>query len=319
MFSYRTTSIFLSLCLGLASLTGPAGEVWAEGSGAKAEAKNPAQYPVLISAGNNNVAAGKVALPFLISLAERPELLQPPFMRLVLGNPDRTRAYAYPSTTFTWTPADGSSTYFVLTRRTDARPPATGESRQLVAMFKHSRITLKTVRSRLGKPIRRYFDNRSFPCELYQVSPFTTLAVCEPTNSFDVSQITVCYNGPYLPQVSDDELARAESNRLKQIDHHFQHGNRDRALSLLQEHIADHPQDIKAHLLLASALRGRCDVNGSIAEYRKALAMAQAAGDVALQHQAIDALAPLGLMPSNAPVVRALSLKDATRGGSTPF
>jgi cytochrome c-type biogenesis protein CcmH/NrfG len=111
-------------------------------------------------------------------------------------------------------------------------------------------------------------------------------------------------------------MDQASSFRRKQIDHHLTRGSNERGLALLQEQIADNPQDIKAHLSLASALRRKCDVNGSIAEYRRALALAQASGDVMLQKQAIKALTPLGIMPANLPVVKALSLTAAAQGGS---
>ncbi len=310
MSRFRLTILTLSLCLGL-SQAGSAPAASAESSQVK--------YPALVSAGQYKVPSGRNTLPFIISLAEHPELLQPPYLRMVLGTPDRARAYAYPTNTFTWTPADGSSTHFILSRNLDARPPAGGETRQLVTTFKRSEISLKAVRSKLGKPIRRYFDNQTEPVELFQISPNTTLAITEPTNSFEVSQMTVNYSGPYLPQVSATEMSDAAFFRLKQIDHHLSKGNRDRGLSLLQEHVGDNPQDIGARIVLAQALRSRSDVNGSIAEYRKALALAQASGDVEMQKKAMQGLAPIGLVPAGAPVVRALSLQEAARGGSTPF
>jgi hypothetical protein len=309
MSAFRTTLLSLSLCLSN-WLAGPIYAVSAQAADVK--------FPALISARSTNVSPGKATLPFIVSLARHPELLQPPYLRLVFGMPDRARLYAYPSNTFTWTPDDGSGTHFVLSRRLDQRVPAGGETRQLVTTFKRAAMPLKSVRSCLGKPIRRYFDNQSQPVELFQLSPNSTLAVCEPTNTFDVSQMTICYSGPYLPQVSADDMLKASSFRLTQIDHHLARGNSERGMSLLQEYVGDNPQDIKAHLLLADALRRKCNVNASIAEYRRALALAQGCGDVSLQKQAMKGLTPMGLVPKDAPVVRALSLKDAAQGGSIP-
>ncbi len=154
-------------------------------------------------------------------------------------------------------------------------------------------MQLKDVCSKLGKPLHRYFDNNKQMVELYQVTPESTVAVSEPTNTFDVSQITVHYTGPYLPPVSAQDLVQAKLFRLKQIDHHLTRGNTERGLALLQEQAADYPQDIQAHLSLADALRRKCSVNASFAEYRRVLSLAQAAGDVDGQKQAIKGLAPM--------------------------
>ena len=170
---------------------------------------------------------------------------------------------------------------------------------------------MKDVRSELGKPIRRYFDNGTSLVELYQLAPGSTVAVSEPANTFDVSQITVHYSGPYLPPVSAQDQVQAKLFRLKQIDHHLTRGNTERGFALLQDQVTDYPQDITAHLSLADALRRKCSVNASFAEYRRVLSMAQAAGDVDAQKQAIKALSPYGLVPANLAIVRPVSL-DST-------
>jgi hypothetical protein len=320
MFSLRPTLILLTATLSLYSQIGSASAVLAEALNKGDQSTSPisVKYPALISVSTRKVSSGKSTLPFMISLAQHPELLQPPYLRMILGTPDRAKAFPYPSNTFTWTPADGTSTSYVLSRSVDSRVPGGSETRQLLSTFKHSDLTLKAVRSRLGKPVRRYFDNRAFPVELYQLSPGTTLAVTEPTNSFDVSQLTVTYKGPYLPQASKVDMAEASNFRQKQIDHHLSKGNRERGLALLQEHVGDNPQDIEAHIVLAEALRNRCDINGSIAEYRRALALAQGCGDTALQQKALNGLAPLGLVPSGTRVVKPMTLEEAARGGSIP-
>ena len=307
---FRATTFSLSFALGLSALTGSMCAAGAVDSDVK--------YPALVSAHARGIAPGKVTLPFIISLGQHPELLQPPYLRLLLGTPDKARLYQYPSNTFTWTPEDGTGARFTLSRSTDNRYPTGGEIRKFDASFKPAGIPLKTVRAHLGKPIRRYFDSRSFPVEIFQLAANTTLEVCEPTNSFDANLMTVCYNGPYLPQASSHEMAGAACFRLKQIDHHLAKGNPRRGLSLLQEHVSDNPEDIGAHIILAEALRQKCDINGSIFEYRRALALAQASGDVVQQNKVLKALAPLGLVPNSAPVVRALSLKDAASGGYLP-
>jgi hypothetical protein len=321
MSPFRLHKFLLAMSLISIAQIGPAPGVWAKAENAvgQSDSATPVKYPSLISATSTNVCSGKSTLPFILSLAQHPELLQPPYLRMILGTPDRAKPFAYPSNNFTWTPADGTRTTYALSRITDSRPPCGGETRQLVVSFKHSSITQKSLRSRLGKPIRRYFDNSTQPVDLYQISPGTTLAVTEPPNSFDVSQLTVCYSGPYLPQASKVDMAEASYFRQKQIDHHLSKGNHERGLALLQEHVGDNPQDIESHIVLAQALRNRCDINGSIAEYRRALALAQASGDTALQQKALNGLAPIGLVPPGTRVVKPMTLQEAAQGGSIPF
>ncbi|MBS1993000.1 MAG: hypothetical protein JSS83_20925 [Cyanobacteria bacterium SZAS LIN-3] len=282
-------------------------------------AKNPpVHFPALVKSGSTNVAAGRTVLPFLVSLAERPELMQPQYMRLVLGTPDNARASARPANTFIWTPADGSNIRYVLSRNTGYMAGGAQESRRLVATFKHSALRLKDVKARLGAPSRRYYDNRSHLVELYELAPGSTLTVSEPGNSFDVAEVTVSYVGPYLPATSAQDLADAAVFRLEQIDHHLRHGSNQRGLAFLQEHLIDNPEDIEAHLILADCLKSRCDVNGAIYECRRALALAQASGDEAMQKQAWKKLGTFGLATGDLPLVKGVSLSALSGNGSRP-
>jgi len=253
------------------------------------------KFPDLVKASSKNVSAGRSVLPFLVSLAERPELMQPQYMRIILGTPNNARRSAYPSNTFVWAPNDGSNIRYVLSRNAGYRLDGAQESRRLVATFKHSSLRLKDIRARLGAPTRRSYDNRAHLVEVYQLGPGTTMTVCEPTNTFDVSEVAIDYAGPYLPATSNQDIADAANFRLEQIDHHLRRGNNDRGLAFLQEHLVDNPEDIGAHLILADTLKNRSDVNGAIYECRRALALAQGSGDVAMQKQALKQLAVFGV------------------------
>jgi tetratricopeptide (TPR) repeat protein len=123
------------------------------------------------------------------------------------------------------------------------------------------------------------------------------LSASEPLNSFDIERIIVSYTGPVLAPVGQRDLFNASLFRQKQIDHHLDRGNNNRGLAFLQEHLDDNPQDIEAHLLLADTLKRRSDLNGSIAEYRRALALAQGSNDLMMQKKAIKGLRQFGLVP----------------------
>jgi len=221
--------------------------------------------------------------------------MQPQYMRLVLGTPNNARRSAFPANTFVWAPGDGSNIRYVLTRNAGYRLDGAQESRRLVTTFKQSSLRLKDIKARLGAPTRRAYDNRAHLVEVYQLAPGTTMTVCEPSNTFDVSEISIDYAGPYLPATSTQDLADAATFRLEQIDHHLRKGSNNRGLAFLQEHLVDNPEDIGAHLILADCLKSRCDVNGSIYECRRALALAQGSGDQAMAKKALDKLAQFGL------------------------
>ena len=259
-----------------------------------------AKFPAMVEASDKHPTHGKNTLPFLLSLARRPELMHPQYLRMVLGTPEKARGYSYPTNNFAWSPADNSKTHYYLNRLPNNGPGgvALSESRQFVVTFAQSTIRQKDVRAKLGKPTRRYYDNQAQPVELYQITPTTTLMACEPSNTFDVSRLSVCYNGPVLAPADQRDLLSASIYRQEQIDHHLDKGNHERGLEFLQEHLDDNPQDIEAHLLLAQTLKNRSDVNGAIAEYRRALALAQASSDKSMAKRAIKGLRQFGLVPN---------------------
>jgi hypothetical protein len=269
----------------------------------------PTVFPDLVDADNKHASHGKGTLPFAINLAKRPELMHPQYLRMVFGSPLEAKGYSYPANNFSWASGHksmtGAQTKYYLSRTPIAGsvPGSDFECRQFVIAYAQSSIRLKDVYGKLGKPARKYFDNQAAPVELYQVTPFTTLAVSEPCNTFDVNRITVTYNGPALPATGPRDMFAASSFRQKAIDHHLSDGTRDRGLSYLQEHVDDNPQDIGAHLLMGETLKNRSDINGSIAEYRRALALAQASGDKSMERKALKGLDQFGLVPpSGAPV-----------------
>jgi hypothetical protein len=260
-------------------------------------------FPELIAAANKKAPHGKSTLPFMISLARRPELMHPQYLRMVLGSPDQARAYSYPANSFSWSQPDLSKVRYSLSRTMGGGSAggASGcECRQFIVAYGQSKIRLKDLQARLGKPTRRFYNDRAQPVELYQISPTTTLSASEPINSFDIERIIVSYTGPVLPPVAQQELFQASIFRQEQIDHHLDKGNRERGLAFLQEHLDDNPQDIEAHLLMAETLKRRSDVNGAIAEYRRALALAQGSNDLPRQ---------FGLVPGQAVSTMSVSQK----------
>ncbi|MBU6452450.1 MAG: hypothetical protein KGS72_11765 [Cyanobacteria bacterium REEB67] len=263
----------------------------------------PTNFPDLIAATNKKPPHGKSTLSFMVSLARRPELMHPQYLRMVLGSPDQARAHSFPANSFSWSQSDLWKVRYSLSRTMGGGSSggANGfECRQFIVAYGQSKIRLKDLQSRLGKPTRCYFNDRAQPVELYQISPTTTLSASEPINSFDIERIIVSYTGPVLPPVGQQDLFQASLFRQEQIDHHLDRGNRERGLAFLQEHIDDNPEDIEAHLLLADTLQRRSDVNGAIAEYRRALALAQGSSDLPMQKKAIKGLRRFGLAPDQA-------------------
>lgn len=263
--------------------------------------------------------AGEAVLPLLINAASHPELLDHSYLAAVLGQPLRAVYGNGGRVGVHWEAQDGSRTRFELSDgRTWAVTAVGGNARpvthrELVCIFKTSGLTLSELRKRLGPPEKRYFDQQTHPVDVYRLSPHASLSFTEPANSFDVQRITVTYLGDPLPLPSRHDLAIAHEYRLNKAKQLCADGDFAQSLPLLEAHLKDHPGDGDAHLQLARIYRRQCDVNGAIAQYREALSLARAHGDIDMEARCLAALTEFGVVM---PAPWLDSTNDAGAGGS---
>ncbi|MBL0186560.1 MAG: hypothetical protein IPP97_12555 [Candidatus Obscuribacter sp.] len=247
---------------------------------------------------------GGSILPLMLEVSARPELLQSDYLRRMLGGADDRGRYCLGQKVLHWSKVEQPGTSFslqesnVFAATTVGAPPAACQHRELICHMRKSGFDLKQVRSFLGQPERRYFDNCAHPVEVYRFSPHASISLTEPANSFDVNQITVTYIGQTLPPPSAQSMALADGYRLAKAKRLLASGNTGLALTLLREHLADNPQDRGAHLVMAGILKRIGDVNGAMDEYRSALQLARACGDRDVEKRSLAGLSAFGVVVS---------------------
>lgn len=247
---------------------------------------------------------GGSILPLMLEVSSRPELLQSDYLRRMLGGADDRGRYSLGQKVLHWSKVEQPGTSFslhestVFAATTVGAPATACQHRELICHMRKSGFDLKQARGFLGQPERRYFDNCANPVEVYRFSPYASISLTEPANSFDVSQITVTYIGQTLPPPSAQSMALADGYRLAKAKRLLASGNTGLSLTLLREHIADNPQDRGAHLVLAGILKRIGDVNGAMTEYRSALQLARACGDKEVEKRSLAGLSAFGVVAS---------------------
>lgn len=245
--------------------------------------------------------SGAAVLSLVTSLAKRPELLDAAYLRRMLGAEDRSFAqnsaaikhyslYVEPGTSYDF----AENTIMARTAGGGDAEPAL--HRQLTCHMSNSGLTHAQVRQMLGRPERRYFDNGAHPVEVYRLSPYASISVTEPANSFNVSTIEINYIGAALSKPTVTDLALADQYRLDKAKNLLAAGVTNTAVALLAQHLEDKPNDFNGHLIYASILRRLGDVNGSLEHYRLALDLSRGAADFAAQDRAIKGLAQFGVV-----------------------
>ncbi len=247
---------------------------------------------------------GGTILPLMLEVSAKPELLQADYLRRMLGGSDDRGRYSLGQKVMHWSKVEQPGSTFdfhestVLASTVVGAPPVVCQHRELTCRMRKSGFELKQIRSFLGQPAKRYFDDCAHPVEVYRYSPNASISLTEPANSFDVNQITVTYIGQPLPAPSVQSMALADGYRLAKARRLLASGNTGLALTLLREHLADNPQDRGAHLVLAGILKRIGDPNGAMTEYRSALQLARACGDKEVESRSLAGLSAFGVVVS---------------------
>lgn len=235
---------------------------------------------------------GEAVLPLFLHIALRPELMEPRYIGMILGRADiAADTGLYQS--HNWRPSSLGAASFVL--QAENQPVATECSASFTAHFPHSGLNRKDLIKELGQPVRHYFDNSGRPTDEYHFAANTVLTVTEPANTFEVSSISVSYQGPHIAGPSNDDYKAAAVFRLEKARHQIAAGNAAECSKILREHLQDNPQDASGHLLLAQTLSRSSDLNGSIDEYRRAYNLARSQGLAQVEGEAVSGLARIGI------------------------
>lgn len=246
--------------------------------------------------------SGKDALALMLSFARQPDLLDASYLRRVLGAPDdRGRVYlgqrvlhysqkVEPGTSYDFT----ANNIFAAT--TPSGIAGACESRQLVCHLEQSGLTLAQVKGTLGAPERRYFNNQSHPVDVYRFTPYASISITEPANSFSVNEITVNYIGDPLSGPAPESMMVADNCRIAKAKAMLAAGIYGPATALVREHLEDNPQDGRMHLIYAGILRRTSDLNGALSEYRTALDIARENGDKELETASLKWLSSFGVV-----------------------
>ncbi len=251
---------------------------------------------------------GEAVLPMMVHMAMRPELMDIAYLKMVLGTADNKGVSSFGMASLHWTPKERGGPVYALQNGVasfsqkhnlallSSAPSATIVQKTFLAQFPHSGIQFKHLKKQLGEPLRSYYDDNGHPVQEFQFVPNATLTVTEPHNCFDISRMTVTYNGPQLAPPSAQDYAVASQFRLGAARKYLASGNTVRCAELLNEHIKENPEDAGAHLILARTYRHYGDINGSMAEYRRALDLARRYGNVTVEKDAYEGLSQFGVV-----------------------
>jgi hypothetical protein len=235
---------------------------------------------------------GEAVLPLFLHIALRPELMEPRYINIILGRANQSGNTGLFENYIWRASLPGKASYHL---QAENHPVATECSASFSAHFQHSGLNRLDIIKELGQPARHFFDSSGHPADEYRFSDHTFLTVSEPANTFEVTQITVCYQGPHIAGPSSDDYSAAQAFRLQKAQRQLAFGNASECAKILREHLQDNPHDAPTHLLLAQTLQRVCDLNGAIDEYRTAYHLSQTQGLPHVEGEAVSGLAKIGI------------------------
>lgn len=237
-----------------------------------------------------------VALQVISKLSHQPELMNVSYLQYYLGLPaNQAENEMRTDQCYYWYSTDRGMLRYKLEQNEIALNTVTDA--MFTVYLPDSGLTFKDMESKYGKPVKRFFNEYSFPTEQYNLIPNTSVSFIQPQNAFEIQEVVIHYRGHPLPLPSalDMKLASCE-RRANAFEYHCQK-NWSSELPLLQSHLAEHPEDIEAHCALAQALKAIGHINEAIAEYE--FALAQTSNNTELRQKCIAGLKELKVLPEN--------------------
>lgn len=266
-----------------------------------------AQQNVLAD-GDGKVEAAFLSLPakamdptmaaMLWRTSHRPELLNVDYLKHFLGPPDnQAHQISQTSRAYYWHDSLRRTKY-ELHEEHDGFGRITQSI--LIAHMPDSLLDLKAMNELLGQQGKAFFDHRSHPTEIYSFAPGTSLSFTSPQNTFAIKKATVTYMGDPLPMPAAEDMQSGRDHLVsktffgKKPDWHS-------LMPWIQDRLAHHPDDPKAHLAYSEALLNMGRLHGAIDEAKKAMALA---GDEATRQECLAMLQRMRVMPADAGTTR---------------
>lgn len=160
------------------------------------------------------------------------------------------------------------------------------------------KLDLPGVESKYGPGAHKFFDQQTWPAEEYSFAPDTQITFTQGHNQFRVTRITVHYKGAGLPTVADADMIAAHLYRKNRAMAATQKATPPQAITLLREHLSEHPEDFEAQVALANSYKANCELNQAMAQFTLTLGQAQAVNDQATVQLCLKGLQELRLAPS---------------------
>lgn len=222
-------------------------------------------------------------------LSHNPELMNTEYLKYFIGRPEKEQHQKSSATPhYYWHDAQERLTYEL--EQTQRIPGEVVQS-QMTVHLDGMGLTFDKLKPVYGEPVKRFYDFRAQPAELYTFAPNTYLSFSSPPNTFRVNEAKIVYNGAPLPQPSPTEMASAQAAMIAKsavIGSNDDEPITAEALPLLQARVKTQPMDPEAHLKLADAYRQQSQLHPAIGEYKLALALSNSNGNV--RDRAISAL-----------------------------
>lgn len=246
-----------------------------------------------------NVKPEKIDRPeteqLIEKLGHQPELLRVEYLQYLLGHPEDLGANRFnTSKHYIWYRQHHQGIKFELIQE-EPKPGMIVES-TFIMHVDDLPLDLQKVESKFGKAPHKFFDQQACPTEEYAFAPNTVTSYTQKHNTFQVDRIAIHYKGDALPPPSALDMATASAQRKNEAMSHFQNKKYPASMTVLREHLGEHPEDLEAHLTLARAYRSNCQINEAIAQYRYTLQNAGA--DAAIRTACIADLQAMKVLPS---------------------
>lgn len=239
----------------------------------------------------------------IYKLSHQPELMNIEYLKYYIGRPhNEQHASQSLNPQYIWYDRDEKVKYELdLTQSL----PGQVTHAQMTVHLDGMGLTFEQLGSIYGKPVKRFYDYRAQPAEVYSFVPTTYLAFSSPVNTFKCNEGKIVYSGPPLPQPGPEDMAQAEAAMVARgalMAKNNEHLVSRESIPVLEARAKTRPEDPEAHLHLAEAYKAHSDLVGAIGEYKVALALS--GGNQDARDKALSALRQMHVIDDADPLDR---------------
>lgn len=233
------------------------------------------------------------SVAFINKLALNPALINVEYLSVLFGNPTQAKSQPGSPIHHYWqVPGFKGPKYELVSHQ--SYPGDVSHARFIVHQ-PAKRASFKDVEAAFGEmPVRR-FDQQSRPIEIFSLRPDTSITFTKPQNTFQISQVSIEYNGPPLPPPSVFDVMAARDLRYQKIVNLHENKQWGPSIENLRAHLKENPSDGQSHLMLARAYKETFAIPQAVMHYSMALSLS--GGNQELYDQAMAGLSELRVMP----------------------